>query len=59
MALASHSAIQDRIGNELFEDDDKHDKWNICHIWERYDPNNLWELFGNFRSDGNKGCFTT
>ena len=31
----------------------------FCHIWGRYDPKHLWELFGNFRSDGNIGCFTT
>ena len=37
-------------------DDAKEGFW---HIWGRYDPNNLWELFGNFGSDRNIGCFTT
>ena len=49
-ALASQSAIQDRIGNELIEHDGKHGQWNILpylrKIWPKKNYENYLGILG-------------
>ena len=44
---------------ELLRNIFEHGKEIFCHILERYDPIDLWELFEDFGRDINGGCFTT
>ena len=48
MALASHSAIQDRIGNALIEHDAEHGKLNILPFLMKIEPKQFIRIIWEF-----------